>query len=437
MATVPTAVLDHWHEKPLVVDITDFAARSPPAGTVLVGNSQRLQKQRSSPVFSPDRFDDIAAAGAAREPHAPTIRFNERPVVLSFSPISVATTEIDRNDSRSPVVAPVPASRAPSRAVKWMAAVTVQRAYRRRARRLVIASERARHGSASPALTTNVPAQGSLADGSVSVHTGAALSRQREARRAAALRAVARRQAQPEPIPPAVHSFPPKPLVRSSSCNTGRLVGCSSRTLVEAHFESGPLGLRIAEYARPGCEGDLLRVEEIQPGSAAARVPELCVGVALLKINGADVRYSGYTCRAEAQDGNNSRWRLGKTRSSSISDEASWFDTVMERMAQRPLTLMFVADQESARSTQSAPVPSNFVAMWQDSQLTPMSATEATTPPPPSPARPFEVRMEHETQGSVGASTSPDAYVPTQKNRSRKTASGCCAARPAHSSRGE
>ena len=435
MALVPTAVLDHWHEKPLVVDISgaDIAARSPPAATVLAGNSQQLQKLRSSPVFSPDRLD-IAAAGAAREPPAPTVRFNERPVVLGFSPVSVVTTGSDQTESRAPVVAPVsPApqrhtpSRAPSRAVMWMAAVTVQRAYRRRARRITIASERARQFSP--------PHQRSLTSGRVSVHTGVALSRQREARRAAALRATSRRQAEPEPSLPAAHSAPSDTVMRSSSCNTDRLTGCSSRTLVEAHFDSGPLGLRIAEYARPGCEGDLLRVEEIQPGSAAARISDLRVGMALLKINGADVRYCGHSARMESQGGSRSQWRVGKRRSSSSSNTETpqWFATVMERMAQRPLTLIFVADQSSARSTQSAPAPSTLMAMWQDSQLnqlTPMSAAEATTPPPPSPARPLDDQVENEAEGSVGASTPSDAYVPTRKNRPRKAASGCCAARP-------
>ena len=429
-------MLDHWHEKPLVVDISgaNIAARSPPAATVLAGNSQQLQKERSSPVFSPDRLD-IAAAGDAREPHAPTVRFNERPVVLGFSPVSVATTGSDHSESRTPAVAPVspapqrhPQPRPPSRAVMWMAAVTVQRAYRHRARRTMIASERARQ--------YYPPHQRPLTGGRISVNTGAALSRQREARRAATLRAVTRRQAEPQPSLPAAHSAPPDTLIRSSSCHTGRLTGCSSRTLVEAHFDSGPLGLRIAEYARPGCEGDLLRVEEIQPGSAAARVPDLRVGMALLKINGADVRYSGYSTRMEAQDGSRSRWRVGKSRSSSSSNTETpqWFATVMERMAQRPLTLIFVADQSSARSTQSAPAPSTVMAMWHDSQLnqlTPMSAADVSaTTPPPSPARPLDVQMKHEAEGSVGASTSADAYVPTRKNRPRKTASGCCAARP-------
>ena len=88
MAVVPTAVLDHWHEKPLVVDISgaNIAARSPPAATVLAGNSQQLQKERSSPVFSPDRLD-IAAAATSSCCHISTE--NRRFCVVSMTKIQV------------------------------------------------------------------------------------------------------------------------------------------------------------------------------------------------------------------------------------------------------------------------------------------------------------------------------------------------------------
>ena len=461
MDAVPQAVLDHWHEKPLVVDIIVASARSPAAATTPVQN----QKERSSPVFSPDRLEDPSEndiAGAGRESsereaetesdeerrrdrdsqpdraRAPTVHFNERPVVLGFSPISVATSRDDLTEishDRSPMAAQVspapPQRRPPSQAVRWLAAITVQRAYRRRARRVVMADERARR-------SVSAGQRSSLGLRSFSLQTGSALARQREARRAAALRAVARQQAhEPKRGQPVAHSRLLDAPIRSSSCNVGPLTGCSSRTLVEAHFDSGPLGLRIAEYARPGRGGELLRVEEIQPGSAAAAVPDLRVGMTLLQINGADVRYSGYTCGTEAKDGSSSRWRIGKgSSSSSSSTTASWFATVMERMAQRPLTLVFVADQPSARLTQSAPIPFtvNAVSQQQGSQLSPTSAMDATSPPPPSPGGRYDSAVassvECEYEGSASSSSPSDS---ARQIRPRKPASGCCAARPPHS----
>lgn len=445
MGRVPQAVLDHWHEKPLVVDIVVASARSPAAVTAFVQN----QKGRSSPVFSPDRLEDIAGGrdtktatdeekrrDRERQPER-AVHFNERPVVLGFSPISVATSRDDVTDI-SHDRNPAPQRRPPSQAVRWLAAITVQRAYRRRARRVVVADEQARRGVSA--------SQRSLGHGSFSLQTGSALSRQREARRAAALRAVARQQAhEPKRSQPSRLLDAP---MRSSSCNMGSLAGCSSRTLVEAHFDSGPLGLRIAEYARPGHEGELLRVEEIQPGSAAAAIPDLRVGMTLLQINGADVRYSGYTCRAEAKDGSSRRWRIGKgstssSSSSSSSTAASWFATVMERMAQRPLTLVFVADQSSARLTQSAPVSFtlNTVPQQHDSHLSPASAMDVNSPPPPSPggrydyaaASPTTPSVECEYEGAVSSSSPSDASVPARHIRTREPASGCCAARPPHS----
>lgn len=389
-------LLEHWHEKPLVIDIVNSAPvileSSPAAETVSREGKLQMQKERRSPVFSPEV--DIAEGGTA-----PRVRFNDSPVVLNFPPMQC---ESSRETARR---------RDPSRAVQWMAAVKVQRAYRRRARHVATSGGRDRDKR---------PVDREV-DGRFTLHTGAALSRQREARRVAALRVVARQSIQldhsraaADSSPAAAHLRSPDALVRSSSCSMAPLKGCSSRTLVEAHFDSGPLGLRIAEYARPGREGDVLQVEEIQPGSAAAAVPDLRVGMTLLQINGADVRYAGHTCRAEATDGNSPRWRIGKRSSSRNAEtaetaETSWFATVMERMAQRPLTLIFVTDQSSSRSTQSMPSPSSrqTVAHRSGSQLSPVSAVGAS-PPPPSP-------------------------LPTRKKSPDKITSGCCAARPPHS----
>ena len=439
------AVLEHWHEKPLVVEISSaragdgsMVARSPEGcGLASVGGrgKPRTQKElrRGSPVFSPE--EDIAGA-------APKIvQFDDRPVVLDFQSISHETGMgsitrgsndkkpddcIETSDERSPMPS---RRRVPSRAVQWMAAVTLQRAYRRRTQHVAPTDNRTGH----------TPVMAEESGERFAVPIGTALERQRDARRKAALRAVARQQTtEPERSQPAAdarrpaaHLLSSDALIRSKSCSTVPLSGCSSRTLVEAHFERGALGLRIAEYARPGRAGALLRVEEIQPGSAAAGVPDLRIGMTLLQINGADVRYAGHTCRRH--DDKSTRWRLS-TATRSSSTEKSWFDTVMERMAQRPLTLIFVAEQSSAGSTQSA--PSSSTQQW-DGQVSPVSAAEWASPPP-SPASlvasPTMVSsVDNMAEISVNHPHSSGAPVSTRKNRPRQTTSSCCAARPTHS----
>jgi hypothetical protein len=428
MDAVPDAVLDHWHQKPLVVDIAtqpqQYSQQSWPPPTP---PEERLPAscRRTSPVFSPDIADD--AAGEA--PASTTVRFNDRPLVFGSSPVAIrgrnlgSSASISSSNSRSLAEAQ---HRVPSRAVQWMAAATLQRAYRRR-RAGRIAAAGARTGR-------NLAVRPSTSAHDVSLRTGAALARQREDRRAAALRAVARDR---EPAASQLgRSCSAEALVRSSS--TAPLTGCSSRTLVEAHFDSGPLGLRVAEYVRPGREGARIRVEEIQPGSAAAAVPDLRVGMSLLQINGAEVRYAGYKSVPRAS----SRTTSGSGGGGGGGAEAQWFATVVERMAQRPLSLIFVAEQPSATPTHSdRTLSASFSAeeipaqhrqgqgQWQGlSPLSTASTGMSPRPPPPSPQISTSMAPESHSARAPPIDAQPAHHIRRKRQGGRPA--GCCAARP-------
>ena len=247
------AVVDAWGAGPLIV--TTSTVGTPRIADRYsddhdASSRRRLGDQRRrSPVFSPDE-----------EAHRPSV--GTKPCARTPTNGGAHTTAAPALPAASamPAAMAVLSPRA-RRAVQWVAAVILQRAFRRRRRRL-------------------------------------AAARDRTARRAAARRASSLASSSSPGLSSTTDELA-EPISLLRSCSSGSsLAGCSSRTLVEARFArcdhsvplrpsvplsvadglgcSGPLGLRVAEYVRPGAtEEPYVLVDEIKEGSAAAAIQDL------------------------------------------------------------------------------------------------------------------------------------------------------------------